>query len=227
MNAVTSGWIELKDVSKRYQAQRVLHGADFSVERGEFVAVMGRSGSGKSTLLRLIGGLEPADAGAVCVDGVDLTMLTETERARQRRLGLGFVFQSFNLIPTLTVAENVELPLALNDVAPADVRRRSRALLADLGLADCAERFPEDISGGEQQRAAIARAVIHEPKLVLADEPTGNLDADTARHVLELLLRSCRDRAATLIVATHSAEIASRAARVVTIQAGRIEAAPR
>ena len=154
-------------------------------------------------------------------------MLTETERARQRRLGLGFVFQSFNLIPTLTVAENVELPLALNDVAPADVRRRSRALLADLGLADCAERFPEDISGGEQQRAAIARAVIHEPKLVLADEPTGNLDADTARHVLELLLRSCRDRAATLIVATHSAEIASRAARVVTIQAGRIEAAPR
>ena len=198
-----------------------------NVERGQFVAIMGRSGSGKSTLLRLIGGLEPADAGIVRVDGTDLTRLSETERAQRRRKGLGFVFQSFNLIPTLTVAENVELPLALNDVAPADIRRRSRELLDELGLAACAERFPEDISGGEQQRAAIARAVIHEPKLVLADEPTGNLDAETARHVLDLLLRTCRDRTATLLVATHSAEIAARAARIVTIQAGRIEdAAP-
>ena len=191
------------------------------------VAVMGRSGSGKSTLLRLIGGLEAADAGIVRVDDTDLTALTETERARRRRRGLGFVFQSFNLIPTLTVAENVELPLELNDVAPDDMRRRSRALLDDLGLANCADRFPEDISGGEQQRAAIARAVIHEPKLVLADEPTGNLDAETARHVLELLRRTCRERNATLIVATHSAEVAAQAARVLTIRAGRIEdAAP-
>jgi putative ABC transport system ATP-binding protein len=149
--------------------------------------------------------------------------LTETERARRRRQGLGFVFQSFNLIPTLTVAENVELPLALNDVAPDDVERRRRALLDELGLALCADRFPEDISGGEQQRAAIARAVIHEPKLVLADEPTGNLDAETARHVLDLLRRTCRERNATLIVATHGAELAAQAARVVTIRAGRIE----
>jgi putative ABC transport system ATP-binding protein len=227
MNAVTSAWIELRNVSKSYAAQRVLEAASLNVERGQFVAIMGRSGSGKSTLLRLIGGLESADAGVVRVDGTDLTLLTETERARRRRRGLGFVFQSFNLIPTLTVAENVELPLALNDVAPAEVRHRSRELLDELGLAACAERFPEDISGGEQQRAAIARAVIHEPKLVLADEPTGNLDAETARHVLELLLRTCRDRTATLIVATHSAEIAARAARVVTIRAGHIEdAAP-
>ena len=227
MNGVTSAWIELRNVSKSYAAQRVLREASLSVERGQFVAIMGRSGSGKSTLLRLIGGLEPADAGVVRVDGTDLTRLSETERAQRRRKGLGFVFQSFNLIPTLTVAENVELPLALNDVAPADIRRRSRELLDELGLAACAERFPEDISGGEQQRAAIARAVIHEPKLVLADEPTGNLDAETARHVLDLLLRTCRDRTATLLVATHSAEIAARAARVVTIQAGRIEdAAP-
>jgi putative ABC transport system ATP-binding protein len=227
MNAVTSAWIELRDVSKSYGAQRVLQKASLNVERGEFVAIMGRSGSGKSTLLRLVGGLEPADAGIVRVDGTDLTRLSETERAQRRRKGLGFVFQSFNLIPTLTVAENVELPLALNDVAPADVRRRSRELLDELGLAACAERFPEDISGGEQQRAAIARAVIHEPKLVLADEPTGNLDAETARHVLDLLLRTCRDRTATLLVATHSAEIAARAARIVTIHAGRIEdAAP-
>jgi putative ABC transport system ATP-binding protein len=223
MNSVTPAWIELRNVSKRYGQQAVLDGASLDVERGQFVAVMGRSGSGKSTLLRLMGGLEAADEGVVRVDGTDLTLLTETERARRRRHGLGFVFQSYNLIPTLTVAENVELPLALNDVAPDEMQRRSRELLAELGLARCADRFPEDISGGEQQRVAIARAVIHEPKLVLADEPTGNLDAETAHHVLELLRRTCGERNATLIVATHSAELAARAARVVTIRAGRIE----
>jgi len=226
MNAVTPAWIELDNVSKRYGQQPVLDGACVTVERGQFVAVMGRSGSGKSTLLRLIGGLEAADSGSVCVDGTDLTVLTETERARRRRQGLGFVFQSFNLIPTLTVSENVELPLALNGVPEADVRRRSRELLEELGLGSCANRFPEDISGGEQQRVAVARAVIHEPKLVLADEPTGNLDVETAHHVLELLQRTCRDRNATLLIATHSAEIAAQAARVLTIRAGRIEDAP-
>ena len=223
MNAVTSAWIELENVTKRYGQQLVLDAAHLTVERGQMVAVMGRSGSGKSTLLRLIGGLEAADEGMVRVDGTDLTALTETQRARRRRSGLGFVFQSFNLIPTLTVAENVELPLALNDVAEVTVRERSRALLDDLGLGGCADRFPEDISGGEQQRAAIARAVIHEPKLVLADEPTGNLDAETAQHVLELLRRTCEERNATLIVATHSAEVAAQAARVLRIRAGRIE----
>jgi len=223
MTSEAHSWIELSNVSKRYGHQAVLDGASVTVERGQFVAVMGRSGSGKSTLLRLIGGLEAADAGVVRVDDTDLTMLTETERARRRRHGLGFVFQSFNLIPTLTVAENVELPLALNDVAPDAMRRSRTALLAELGLADCAERFPEDISGGEQQRVAIARAVIHAPKLVLADEPTGNLDAESAAHVLELLRRTCRDRNATLIVASHSAELAAQADRVVTIRAGHIE----
>jgi putative ABC transport system ATP-binding protein len=223
MNAEASAWIELKNVSKRYGRQTVLDGASLTVERGEFVAVMGRSGSGKSTLLRLVGGLESADTGVVRVDDIDLTALTETERARRRRHGLGFVFQSFNLIPTLTVAENVDLPLALNDVAPEEMRRLRNELLAELGLADCADRFPEDISGGEQQRVAIARAVVHEPKLVLADEPTGNLDAETAQHVLELLRRTCRERNATLIVASHSADLAAQASRVVTIRGGRIE----
>ncbi len=227
MNAVTKPWIELKDVAKRYGQQVVLDDARLDVQHGDFVAVMGRSGSGKSTLLRLIGGLEAADAGMVRVDGTDLTALTETERARRRREGLGFVFQSFNLIPTLTVAENVQLPLELNGMAAADVERRSRELLDELGLAGCADRFPEDISGGEQQRAAIARAVVHGPKLVLADEPTGNLDAETAQHVLDLLRRTCRERNATLIVATHSAELAAQATRVVRIRGGRIEdAAP-
>ena len=193
MNAVTARWIELENVSKSYGGQPVLDGADVTIEGGQMVAVMGRSGSGKSTLLRLIGGLEGADIGVVRVDGVDLTTLTETERARRRRRGLGFVFQSFNLIPTLTVGENVELPLALNDVAARDARRRSLALLDELGLASCVDRFPEDISGGEQQRVAIARAVVHEPKLVLADEPTGNLDVETAQHVLSC----CAARAAS------------------------------
>jgi putative ABC transport system ATP-binding protein len=226
MNAVTSRWIELEDVSKSYGAQPILDGACLTIERGQMVAVMGRSGSGKSTLLRLIGGLEAADKGVVRVDGVDLTSLTEADRARRRREGLGFVFQSFNLIPTLTVGENVELPLALNDVAASDVRRRSRALLDELGLASCIDRFPEDISGGEQQRVAIARAVVHEPKLVVADEPTGNLDAETAQHVLELLRRTCRERDATLIVATHSLDVAAQATRILTIRSGRIEDAP-
>jgi putative ABC transport system ATP-binding protein len=223
MNGVTSSWIELENVSKAYDTQPVLQGASAAIARGQRVAVVGRSGSGKSTLLRLLGGLEAADSGVVRIDGIDFSTLSETQLALRRRGDLGFVFQSFNLIPTLTVSENVELPLQLNGVAAAAARRRSRELLGELGLTDCVDRFPEDISGGEQQRVAIARAVVHEPKLVLADEPTGNLDAETAHNVVELLLRTCRDRGTTLIVATHSTEIATRAERVLTIRAGRIE----
>jgi putative ABC transport system ATP-binding protein len=223
MNSVTPAWIELENVSKTYGAQPVLVNASAAIGAGRLVAVVGRSGSGKSTLLRLLGGLEAADSGIVRIDGVDFSTLRETELALRRRRDLGFVFQSFNLIPTLTVSENVELPLALNGVDPATAARRSRELLADLGLQDCSGRFPEDISGGEQQRVAIARAVIHEPKLVLADEPTGNLDAETAHHVLEVLLGACRERGTTLVVATHSTEIATRAERVLAIRAGRIE----
>ena len=217
-----TAWIELRDVSKTYGRQVVLKNASLTVHRGEFVAAVGRSGSGKSTLLRLIGALESADSGLVRVAGTDLSTLNEPARALRRRRELGFVFQFFNLIPTLTVGENVELPLALNDVAAQAARRRSRQLLGELGLADSADRFPEELSGGEQQRVAIARAVIHEPKLVLADEPTGNLDAETASQVLELLRHSCREREATLVVATHSAEVAARADRVISIRAGRI-----
>ena len=222
---MSAAWIELDNVRKTYGQQVVLDGANLEVERGQLLAVVGRSGSGKSTLLRLVGGLEAADSGVVRVDNTDFTTLAESARALRRRRDLGFVFQSFNLIPTLTVAENVELPLALNDVAPAETRRRSRELLTELGLASCLDRFPEDISGGEQQRVAIARAVVHEPKLVLADEPTGNLDAETAHHVLDVLLRTCRERNATLIVATHSAEIAARSERVIAIKGGRIAGA--
>lgn len=219
-------WIELDRVSKRYGNQCVLQEASLTIERSQHIAVIGRSGSGKSTLLRLIGGLETADAGVVRVGGTDLGTLRERELALKRRRDLGFVFQSFNLIPTLTVVENVALPLALNEVATPIARQRSLALLGELGLDHCIDRFPEDVSGGEQQRVAIARAVVHEPTLVLADEPTGNLDADTAAHVLELLQRTCRDRGATLVIATHSADVTSHADRIIEIKAGRIAEAP-
>jgi putative ABC transport system ATP-binding protein len=215
--------IDLKDVSKGYGQQTVLAHAWLMVPRGELVAIVGRSGSGKSTLLRLVGGLESPDGGTVCVDGLDLGAMTETARALVRRTTLGFVFQFFNLIPTLTVIENVELPLALNGAGRGVARERCLELLSELGLANCADRFPEELSGGEQQRVAIARAVVHEPKLVLADEPTGNLDVETAEHVLELLVTTCRSRRATLVMATHSREVAARADRVLTIQAAHIE----
>jgi putative ABC transport system ATP-binding protein len=223
MSTTEDGRIDLRDVAKAYGPQAVLESTSLSIQRGEFVVVVGRSGSGKSTLLRLIGGLESPDRGTVHVLGKDIGAMSESERALLRRTSLGFVFQFFNLVPTLTVAENVELPLALNGVPRVDARRRSLELLAELDVVGCAERFPEEISGGEQQRVAIARAVIHEPKVVLADEPTGNLDLETANHVLDLLQNSCRRRNATLIMATHSREVAGLATRVLAIRNSLVE----
>ena len=220
---IEDGRIELRDVAKTYGSQAVLEHASLSISRGEFVVVIGRSGSGKSTLLRLIGGLESPDRGTIEVFGMDVNGMSESARALMRRTSLGFVFQFFNLVPTLTVAENVELPLALNRVPRSEARRRSLELLGELGVAACAPRFPEEISGGEQQRVAIARAVIHEPKVVLADEPTGNLDLETAEHVLELLQSTCRRRHATLVMATHSRDVASVADRVLTIRNALLE----
>ena len=214
--------IELRGVAKRYGKQVVLDAANLTVAQGELAVIIGRSGSGKSTLLRLIGGLEPPDVGNVLLSGEDLGTLTERQRAELRRRRLGFVFQFFNLIPTLTVSENVQLPLALNDVPKHDAERRAAELLAELGIPECAPRFPEEISGGEQQRVAIARAVAHEPAVVLADEPTGNLDLDTARRVLELLDATCRRRGATLVMATHSREVIGMADRVLRIVDGRV-----
>jgi putative ABC transport system ATP-binding protein len=219
----SDGGIDLRDVTKSYGNQVVLEHASLAIPRGQFVVVVGRSGSGKSTLLRLIGGLESPDSGVVRVDGRDLGPMTESARAFLRRTTLGFVFQFFNLIPTLTVVENVELPLALTGAPRAAARQRSRELLGELELTPCADRFPDELSGGEQQRVAIARAVVHEPKLVLADEPTGNLDVETASHVLELLQTTCRRRHATLVMATHSREVAGLADRVLIIRSSRIE----
>lgn len=214
--------IELKDVSKSYDGHMVLEGVSLEIQQGEFLAVMGRSGSGKSTLLKLIGGLEKPDRGEVRHGRRELAALTETERAHFRRESLGFVFQFFNLIPTLTVAENVSLPLALNGLTRAGIEAKTGAMLAELDLADCTERFPEQLSGGEQQRVAIARALIHAPRLVIADEPTGNLDRDTALQVLAVLEQGCRQRDTTLIVATHSREVAAHADRVLGIEQARL-----
>jgi putative ABC transport system ATP-binding protein len=214
--------IELREVFKSYDRHTVLESVNLEIEQGEFLAVMGRSGSGKSTLLKLIGGLEKPDRGEVRHGRRELAALTETERAHFRRESLGFVFQFFNLIPTLTVAENVSLPLALNGLTRADTEAKTGAMLAELDLAECADRFPEQLSGGEQQRVAIARALIHAPRLVIADEPTGNLDRDTALQVLAVLEQGCRQRGTTLIVATHSREVAAHADRLLGIEQARL-----
>jgi len=223
----TEKQIQLAGVTKAYGPHVVLSECDLLVGAGEFVVVVGRSGSGKSTLLNLIGGLDRPTSGEISILGDSLTGLTEDELSRLRGRRLGFVFQFFNLIPTLTVAENVRLPMALNGVPKPDSMERASKLLSELGLTDCDDRFPEELSGGEQQRVAIARALAHEPDIVLADEPTGNLDLDTANEVLELLTQTCRTHGATLIMATHSREVLGSADRVLTIRGSHLEEATR
>lgn len=213
------------DLSKSYGGPPVLEHASLSIGAGEILVIMGRSGSGKSTLLKLIGGLDTPDSGSVLHERIDLAQMSEDERTLFRRRSLGFVFQFFNLIPTLTVKENVTLPLALNAVPAGESARRVGDLLDELGLGKLGSRLPDELSGGEQQRVAIARALVHEPRLVVADEPTGNLDAETASHTLSTLRASCRDRSTTLLMATHSHEAASIADRVLRLRGGRLEAA--
>lgn len=221
-----SAFIELRGVSKRYREGERVHtviaGLDVGIERGQLVVLLGRSGSGKSTLLNLIGGLDQPDDGSIRIDGEELTGLSEEARTRFRRRHIGFVFQAFNLIPTLTVAENLRLPLELNGCRGADGAARIAALLADLGLADKGESYPDRLSGGEQQRVAIARALVHDPMLVLADEPTGNLDLETGRQVIELIDRLTRNSGRTLVMATHSREVVGMADRVFSLQGGRL-----
>lgn len=218
--------LALRHISKSYreaQTRRaVLEDVNLDVERGEFVAVTGRSGTGKSTLLNLISGIDVADSGAIVLDGVDLTALSERQRTLKRRHAVGFVFQFFNLIPTLSVTENLMLPLELIGSHRDAARERVTTMLDRVDLASRAQSFPDRLSGGEQQRVAVARALVHEPDLVLADEPTGNLDAETGRMVLTLLSDMSRDAGKTLIIVTHSEEAAARAGRVLRIEDGRI-----
>ena len=218
--------IEIDALCKSYGTQVVLDHASAIIAPAEVVAVIGRSGSGKSTLLKLIGALSAPDSGSIRHGEHDLAGMSESELTQFRRSELGFVFQFFNLVPTLTVTENVELPLALNRIDNAKAARRAAALLARLGLSDCAGRLPDELSGGEQQRVAIARALAHEPSLVITDEPTGNLDLETADEVLDLLVQTCRDHGATLIMATHSRDAAARADRVLRIVNGQLEPQP-
>jgi len=196
---------------------------DLDIPSGEFVALVGRSGSGKSTLLNLVSGIDQPDAGRVQVGDCVISALDETARTLFRRRRIGFVFQFFNLIPTLTVEENVLLPLELNQMNGAEDQRRVFDLLAQVGLADRRRRFPEQLSGGEQQRLAIVRALAHAPALVLADEPTGNLDADNGHRVIELLRQLHRQVGSTVLMATHSLEIAAQADRILRLEAGQLQ----
>jgi putative ABC transport system ATP-binding protein len=197
-----------------------------SVARGERVALLGRSGSGKSTLLNLLCGIDVPDSGEVLVDGTDITRLSERDRTLLRRRDIGFVFQFFNLIPTLTVLENLLLPLELNGALTPAQRQRALALLAEVGLAPRADSFPDRLSGGEQQRVAVVRAMVHGPKLLLADEPTGNLDETTAQQVLQLLDDMVRRHNMTLILVTHSQDAARIADRTVHIHNGQLSDLP-
>jgi putative ABC transport system ATP-binding protein len=219
-------FIQLDGLSKSYeeggQTRTVLHetGAEFA--RGEFVAIVGKSGSGKSTLLNLISGVDLVDRGDISVDGQRLTDLNEHQRTLFRRHNIGFIFQFFNLIPTLTVWENVILPLELAGVDNGQARLQAEGLLEAVGLLDRRDTFPDRLSGGEQQRVAIARALVHDPTLVLADEPTGNLDEETGRQVMELLDRLTRQNGKNLILVTHSHEAAAYADRVLTLRDGKL-----
>ena len=214
--------IELHGVSKGYdeggRRRTVLDAVDATIHEGELVVLLGRSGSGKSTLLNLVSGIDPPDAGRVVVAGHDLGALDERRRTLFRRDAIGFVFQFFNLIPTLTVEENLLLPLELRGAVTAADRRRARELLAEVGLADRAATFPDRLSGGEQQRVAVARALAHDPRLVLADEPTGNLDLDTGLQVLDLLDRLTRRAGKTMVMVTHSRQVVGMADRILRIE---------
>lgn len=220
--------IDLQGVSKRYSSRGrgslVLSGISLQVQRGEFVVLLGRSGSGKSTLLNLIGGLDQPTSGTIRVDGHDLVAASERERSLWRRQAVGVVFQAYNLIPTLTVAENLRLPLELRGEPRRTAELAAAEQLAAVGLEGYGSAFPDELSGGEQQRVAVARAVIHRPALVLADEPTGNLDLETAQQVLALLDRMCREQQMTLVMATHAREVMGMADRVLSIREGHIEA---
>jgi putative ABC transport system ATP-binding protein len=200
----------------------VLRGVAGEIRRGEFIALLGQSGSGKSTLLNLIAGLDRPEAGGIVIAGRDLARMGERERTLFRRRHIGFVYQFFNLIPTLTVLENVALPAELNGLGAAESRHRGLALLEEVGLAERGGSFPDTLSGGEQQRVALARALVHDPELILGDEPTGNLDSVTGLQILDLLDRTVRQRGKTLLVATHSAEVAGRADRVWRLRDGEL-----
>ncbi len=215
--------VEVRKVTKRYEgkhAVEALRQISFRVGRGEMVATMGPSGSGKSTLLNILGGLDRPSEGSVLIDGADLTRLDDDALTRLRREKIGFVFQFFNLLPTLTALENVALPMHLAGVARRETAARAAALLATVGLSGRQDHLPDELSGGEQQRVAMARALALHPPLILADEPTGNLDSRNGHEILELFKRLQREFGTTVIMVTHDSRAASFCDRVLTMQDG-------
>ena len=222
--------VEVRGLTKTYrEGERervVLDHLDLTIEAGQLVVLIGRSGSGKSTFLNLVSGIDLPTAGEVRIGEANLTTLSEQERTLFRREHIGFVFQSFNLIPTLTVAENILLPLELNGTMGAAEQERALSFLDEVGLRDRADSFPDRLSGGEQQRVAIARALAHDPLLVLADEPTGNLDAKTAEQVMDILDRLVRKAGKTMLVVTHDRDIHGLADRILTLHTGTLHDEP-
>lgn len=218
--------LEAREVSKNYQmgevTVRALDAVGFSVEKGEFVAVMGPSGSGKSTLLHLLGGLDEPSDGEIMLAGEPISHLSDDEVTRVRRQKVGFIFQFYNLVPTLTAEENVALPLLIDGKSVASYRDKILDLLEMVGLQNRQHHKPDQMSGGQQQRVAIARAFVNDPEIVLADEPTGNLDSKSGTAILELLRRSCDELKQTIVMVTHDPRAASYADRVVFLKDGRI-----
>lgn len=213
-----------KGLEKTYRsgdrALTVLRNVDLDIEEGDFVAILGPSGSGKTTLLGLLAGLDTPSRGSVQIHGTDLAPLTEDERARFRRANVGFVFQSFQLLPSLTARENVQVPLELR--GDRDVAKRAEALLERVGLGDRLDHYPAQLSGGEQQRVALARAFVNEPRILFADEPTGNLDAATGQAIIELMEELNREQDTTLVLVTHDPLLADRARRTIRLADGAI-----
>ncbi len=218
--------LKVEDVKKAYAMGSMvvpaLRGVTFEVEGGELIAVFGPSGSGKSTLLHVVGGLDHPDEGAVLVDGVDLYRLSSNDIADTRLKKIGFVFQFFNLLPRLSALKNVELPLDLANVSPRKAEEKAAEMLTLVGLKERMSHKPAELSGGEQQRVALARALINNPKVILADEPTGNLDTKTGREIVDLMKRLNQERGMTFVIVTHDPQVAQAANRIIHLEDGRI-----
>ena len=215
--------IKLDNVSKGYNEGKMFHKilseVNLEINKGEIIILYGKSGSGKSTLLNLLGGIDLPDKGSIYFEDINLTALSEKERTLFRRKRIGFIFQFFNLIPTLTVSENLKLPLELNSIS----FERVKEILEEVGLSDRMNAYPDVMSGGEQQRVAISRALIHNPDFILADEPTGNLDFDTSKQIIDLIDKIVKQQGKTMIMATHSKEVMGLADRMLTLKDGKFE----
>jgi putative ABC transport system ATP-binding protein len=211
--------IKLENVEKYYGVQRVLKGISFEVQRGEFISIMGSSGSGKSTLLNLIGGMDKPEKGRVIIDGENITAYTDENLTLYRRLRVGFIFQFFNLLPNITVSENISMPLLLSG---REDKEKVRACIQRLGLYGKENTYPYELSGGEQQRVAIARALIHEPDIILADEPTGSLDSETGTMIMDIIREIVNETSKTVILVTHESHIAAYAQRMARMKDGMI-----